>query len=386
MWRHWCRQWHGSVLSALCSSRLTVEVLVDRKQPLISRVYAWIVKRKRREESSNPQRIAPPQIPVLSVGNVTFGATGKTPFVQFLLDYVLEQTGGGLVPLLLSRGYCDDEWRMLVKQFPTCDVALGADRVASGAAKVKELCKTQKVQLSCVIVDDGLQQWRLAKDLEIVMVDALHPLGNGLILPCGSLRELPREAFKRADIVIVHHADLLDGEELKLLMKTLKALVNTERNCIVAASRMKVVGLVSAHTLLSGEMQEANSDIATPKRRLLLTDKIGAVLCGVGNPKSVIKVVEKVARWAQLEIKAYPDHHNFTLQDANDIIKWVGALQWQRNESVILVTTEKDFARSPNAMEFLAANADLRVLQCKLELQYNGDKVFERLISTLKLV
>ncbi|ETN15627.1 tetraacyldisaccharide 4'-kinase [Phytophthora nicotianae INRA-310] len=381
VWRRWHRQWHGSVLAALRSSRWLVDVLADRKQPALSRVYGWIIDRKRRRETGHVQRIAPPHIPVFSVGNVTFGATGKTPFVQFLIDYVLKQGREDLVPLLLSRGYGGDEWRMLAKQFPACQLALGADRVAIGAAKVKEL-GGDTAPLSCVVLDDGLQQWRLAKDLEIVMVDALHPLGNGLLLPCGSLRERPRDALVRADVVVVHHANLLAEEELKVLMTSLKALLDPQRHPIVATSRMKVVGLIPAHTLLSEEKSDG-TEAAVEIEKLPLVDRSVLIVCGVGNPESVTKVMESLARWVRVELKAFPDHHAFTSGDVDDIFERVRELR--SNGSVTVVTTEKDFARSPRAMRTLADNVDLRVLRCELELQHNRDQVKERINSLLNI-
>ncbi|KAF4132687.1 Tetraacyldisaccharide-1-P 4'-kinase [Phytophthora infestans] len=382
VWRRWHRQWHGSVLAALRSSRSRVDVLADRKQPALSRVYGWIIDRKRRREACHTQRIALPYVPVLSVGNVTFGATGKTPFVQFLIDYVLKQAKEGQVPLLLSRGYGDDEWRMLAKQFPSCQMALGADRVAVGAAKVKRL-GGESAPLSCVVVDDGLQQWRLSKDLEIVMVDALHPLGNGLLLPFGSLRELPREALARADVVVVHHADLLDGEELKMLMNSLQTLLAPQRHSIVATSRMKVVEFIPAERMLSKEKCGSRIEATVETEALLSANNSILVVCGVGNPESVMKVVEKLAHWARVELKAFPDHHAFTLGDVDDILEWVRELQ--QNEKIVVVTTEKDIFRSPRAMRILADNVELRVLRCELELQHNRDKVKERINALLNL-
>ncbi|EGZ18196.1 hypothetical protein PHYSODRAFT_559203 [Phytophthora sojae] len=374
LWRRWHRRWHGSVLAALRSSRWPVEALADRQQPALSRVYGWIIEHTRRREASHAQRVAPRRVPVLSVGNVTFGATGKTPFVQFLVDYVLKNGGGDRVPLLLSRGYGDDEWRMLAKQFPRCELALGGDRLAVGRAKVKEL-GGDAAPLSCVVLDDGLQQWRLVKDLEIVMVDALHPLGNGLLLPCGSLRELPREALDRADVVVVHHADALEEEQTRALLTGLRALMNPHRSPIVATSRMKVVRLVPATQLLSGSR-------GGDAERVCLDGRAALVVCGVGNPESVKLVVQKVARWAHTELKAFPDHHAFCEGDASDVVSWVSELEAD-GHAVVVVTTEKDFARSPVVMESLAERVDLRALQCELELMHNGEQVKQRIDSLL---
>ncbi|KAE8893611.1 hypothetical protein PF003_g22122 [Phytophthora fragariae] len=370
VWRRWHRRWHGSVLTALRSSRWPVEALVNRKQPALSRVYGWIIDRKRRRESSHAQRIAPPHVPVLSVGNITFGATGKTPFVQFLVDYALKNADRDRVPLLLSRGYGDDEWRMLAKRFPSCQLALGADRVAVGAAKVQELGR-DAAPLSCVVLDDGLQQWRLVKDLEIVMVDALHPLGNGRLLPCGSLRELPREAFARADVVVVHHADMLEEEQTRVLLTGLRTLMDPQRRPIVATSRMKVVGLLPAAQLLPNRTSGNRAGVAEERS---LDGRAALVVCGVGNPESVKLVVQKVARWAHVEVKAFSDHHAFGEGDVADVVNWVRELE-ANGHDVVVVTTEKDFARSPVVVESLSEKVDLQVLQCELELMHNGEQV-----------
>ncbi|CEG44431.1 tetraacyldisaccharide 4-kinase [Plasmopara halstedii] len=376
MWRRYYRQWYFTVLATLRSSHLSVDLLVNKKQPLISRVYGWIIDLKRRRELRNIQRIAPPQIPVLSVGNVTFGGTGKTPFVQFLIGYALKKAHGGQVPMLLSRGYGDDEWRILAKQFPVCQLALGADRIRIGTAKVDEMIARKRALLSCVVVDDGLQQWKLAKDLEIIMVDALYPFGNGLLIPCGSLRELPCEAIKRADIVIVHHANLVNSLDLQLLVRTLTTLVDPQRDCVIATSQMQIMEFQSAKELLSSKSNNFNHKHMF---KFPFKDCLAMVICGVGNPDSVTKMVEKVARWTRVEMKAFPDHHAFTSRDVRDILQWVSELNRQCREDVVVVTTEKDFARSPEAMKFIAAKVELRVLRCELKLLHNREQVKQRL-------
>ncbi|CAI5742793.1 unnamed protein product [Hyaloperonospora brassicae] len=387
LWRRWHRQWHSSVVAALRSTHLPVDVLLDRQQPLLSRIYRWIVTCKRQRESSCKERVAPSHVPVLSVGNVTFGATGKTPFVQFLLHYLLkQQETKGRVPLVLSRGYGDDEWRMLHQQFPTCHVALGGDRVAAGAAKVKELGEDTAL-LSCVVLDDGLQQWRVAKDLEIVMVDALCPLGNGLLLPCGSLRELPRDAFARADVVVLHHATFVEKERVHELMGSVRRLMDPRRRPIVATSHMKVTKLVRVNEVLSSPTSGGDSfEHVGVKRdgRVCVDGRFGLIVCGVGNPESVKRVVEQWARWAHVELRAFPDHHAFSQGDVHDLLERVREIQ--RFESLVVVTTEKDFARSPVAMQLLAAKVDLRVLHCELELLYNRQQVERRIDSCFSKV
>ncbi|KAI9910144.1 hypothetical protein PsorP6_010808 [Peronosclerospora sorghi] len=380
VWRRWHRHWHGACVAALRSTRSPMDDVVHRTQPVLSRVYKWLVDRKRTRDARRPQRLGSPHVPVLSVGNVTFGGTGKTPCVQFLLAYVLKKQHAAddtHVPLLLTRGYGDDEWRMLLHQFPAAKVAVGSDRVAAGAAKVKELDR-EGVALRCVVVDDGFQQWRLARDLDIVMVDALHPLGNGRLLPWGSLRELPREAFARADVVIVHHANLLEDEKVKWLMEQIRVLLNPRRRPILATSCMKAIHFARTADMLAGAARTRRSVETDPscfKGRTVL------VVCGVGNPESVALVVKQVTPGARVELEAFPDHHMFSRGDVRDVVD--RARELQGNERLLVVTTEKDFARSPRAMEMLASEVDLRVLRCELELLHNREQVMQRIDATL---
>ncbi|RLN61344.1 hypothetical protein BBJ28_00025565 [Nothophytophthora sp. Chile5] len=393
-WRRWQRRWHRSVLAALRSPpalpppTLPIASVAERQQPWLSRIYGWVVARKRAREAAAAVRIAPPLVPVLSVGNVTFGATGKTPCVLYLVDYVLTRSrrpidGNGSnqkVPLMLARGYGDDEWRLLARRFPACELAVGADRVRVGAAKVQEL-GGDAAALSCVVLDDGLQQWRLAKDLEIVMIDALHPFGNGLLLPCGSLRELPHEALARADVVIVHHADLLGSDEqTQTLLSSLRSLLDAKRKPVIATSRMKVVALVPATQLLSPTSKSSLQAPVGHGGHVSLDGCMALVLCGVGNPESVQLVVQTLARWKRVEVEAFPDHHVFSDGDVQDVLQLTRELQSASDSHVVVVTTEKDLARSPHAMETLAQTLDLRVLQCELELLHNAQEV-ERLVD-----
>jgi hypothetical protein len=110
-WRAWRRRWHAAVLSALrspptssCPSPPALCGVPDEAEaPLLSAVYGWAIARKRRRETTAPERVAPASVPVLSVGNFTFGATGKTPLVLLLVALALRHGGPRRVPLLLSR-------------------------------------------------------------------------------------------------------------------------------------------------------------------------------------------------------------------------------------------------------------------------------------------
>jgi tetraacyldisaccharide 4'-kinase len=160
--------------------------------------------------------------PVIVVGNLTVGGTGKTPLVAWLAEQLAV---AGLRVGIVSRGYgrstrkpetvhVESSWRemgdepMLLKQLTGCDVVVSQDRYA-GAQKLVEM------GVDIVIADDGLQHLRLARDCEIVVVDGVRGFGNGRLLPAGPLRE-PASRVRQASIVVVNgvpeHASLLTGQ------------------------------------------------------------------------------------------------------------------------------------------------------------------------------
>lgn len=106
-WRAWRRQWHDAALSALRSPSSPEPharvVPGEVAAPLLSAVYGWAVARKRQREAASPIHVAPRTVPVVSVGNFTFGATGKTPLVLFLVAFALRHGGPRRMPMLLSR-------------------------------------------------------------------------------------------------------------------------------------------------------------------------------------------------------------------------------------------------------------------------------------------
>lgn len=231
------------------------------------------------------------------------------------------------------------------------------------------------------MLDDGLQQWRIRKDLEVVMVDALHPFGNGRLIPHGSLRERPRDALARADVVVIHHANLLRSrEELDALKHALLASASTAQGHkpIIATSQMRVKCLVRAHDMPTCGSEASNEDIDDK-----LEDSVALIVCGVGNPESVELVVRAMGCWHQVEMEAFPDHHGFSRTDLRDLQHLIEHTRKRTQRDVVVVTTEKDFFRAPQLMAELAQSCDLRVLQCELELLENAGLVRQRVQDLL---
>lgn len=272
------------------------------------------------------------------------------------------------------QGYGDDEWRLFASTFPECRLAIGSDRFRIGARKAREFGDA----LSCIVLDDGLQQWRIRKDLEVVMVDGLHPFGNGFLLPLGSLREKPQDALARADIIVIHHANLLPTRgAVDALKKTLLSYTaSATRSPIIATSQMKVKRLIPVRELLSGSTERSVEDGA-------LRGKSALIVCGVGNPESVKLVVEAMGCWHTVEMESFPDHYMFTQADLQDMQRLVEHIAQQSQREVVVVLTEKDFFRAEQLMKEFAAVCDVRVLRCELEMVENAHAVRTRVREIL---
>ncbi|MDD2308834.1 MAG: tetraacyldisaccharide 4'-kinase [Desulfuromonadaceae bacterium] len=154
--------------------------------------------------------------PVISIGNITVGGTGKTPVTAYIARLLLEQRykvavlsrgyGGSLegqtvvasdgVTVMLGPRECGDEPYLLASTVPGLMVVIGADRYAAGQLAMQQLSP------DIFLLDDGFQHLRLWRDLNILLLDCSKPLGNGWTLPAGLLRE-PAAAAKRADLIIL---------------------------------------------------------------------------------------------------------------------------------------------------------------------------------------
>lgn len=273
---------------------------------------------------------------VVCIGNLTTGGTGKTPAV-LLAAHTLRQRGHSVA--VLSRGYgrrgsaagvtvlldgrpadwrdCGDEPWMIHQSLSGqgVPVLVCPDRAKAGAIAV------DMYDSRVVILDDGFQHLRLHRDLDVVLVNARDPFGGGSLLPLGDLRE-PVSALRRAQLVVITHADRVPAERLAALRAELERI------------HPGVRVLESAHR------PDHLLDVRTEKRLPLahLKGKAVAALSGLGDPLSFEASLEELGsslaqRWR------YADHHAYTARDLASVERLRGGLP--------LVTTFKDFTRLP---------------------------------------
>lgn len=280
--------------------------------------YAGVIALRNRSFDRNPRRVQRAAAPVISVGNLTTGGTGKTPFVIRLVKRLLER---GRRPAILTRGYAAaagepaDEVLEFRDALPDVPVVVNPDRVAGAAAAVG------KHAADCLVLDDGFQHRRLHRDLDIVLIDALNAWGGGWLLPAGNLRE-PRRSLQRASLVVITRANQASSHELAALELEIRREV--PRTPVLRA------GIVPREVRYGGERAES---VAT------LSGAAAFAICGLGNPQSFLRLAESTCGRIA-DAATFRDHHRYTAADAARLNE--AAL---RAGTMLALTSRKDFVK-----------------------------------------
>jgi tetraacyldisaccharide 4'-kinase len=298
--------------------------------------------------------------PVVSVGNLSVGGTGKTPLVAYLVRSMLRR---GFRPSILTRGYrrnsserlialdpcrsrrpdprrTGDEAAMLASDLPEVPIGVSANRYEAGQLVEK------KYDVNVHVLDDGFQHLRLARTLDIVTLDVTQGLASHRLLPAGRLRE-PRSALRRAHLIVLTRTELGESGAVE------EAIHQIHPNAPVYHSRVSLAFLCDA---------ASRERAPTPT----LEGKRVFAFCGVGNPKAFFSDLE---RWGmQLAgTRAYRDHHLYS--DADVSILKGGA---RRAGADALVTTEKDLMNLPATW-----SGGTPLYGCGIELEMIESDAFE---------
>jgi len=258
--------------------------------------------------------------PVISVGNLTTGGTGKTPFVEMLARWLKADRHR---PALLSRGYAtppgatmNDEARLLARRAVELPHFCGKDRLAQGRKAIAD------AEADCLILDDGFQHRRLRRDLDLVLIDALIPFGNRQLLPAGTLRE-PVDSLRRADAIVLTRVGAGPPERVESIRRSLAK---------VAPS---VPVFEADHAPVAWRCGQESHPPEWIDGKSVLT------FCGLGNPRGFEETVRHLGARI-VATRRFPDHYWYEdadLEALTDAATEAGAER--------LVTTEKDAARLP---------------------------------------
>ena len=262
--------------------------------------YTCAVRIRNRRYDTKRNKSYRVDVPLISVGNLTLGGTGKTPTVEWLARYFVSQ---GVRVGIVSRGYGtssakpNDEALELAEKLPDVPHVQNPDRVAATKKAIRDF------DCQVILLDDGFQHRRLARDLDLVLIDALEPFGFDHVFPRGTLRE-PVEGLSRATAVALTRAEMVDESERDRIRR---------RVCKLAP---QAVWLEIAHR--PTELLDADG---TSKPIESLNGHRVAAFCGIGNPQGFLRTLSQ-CQWDVVAWKEFPDHHAYNEQDARNLDDW----------------------------------------------------------------
>jgi len=306
--------------------------------------YAGAVRWRNRRYQSGAAAVHRMNVPVVSVGNLTLGGTGKTPMVEWLARWFRAR---GVRVAIVSRGYGaaagtqNDEALELARKLPDVPHVQNADRAAAARKLIAEF------QSQVILLDDGFQHRRIGRDLDIVLLDALEPFGFGHVFPRGTLRE-PIDGLRRADVVALSRADMLDAGQrediwqtvLRYAPQAIRAEVVHAPRMLLAASGLLKKGTGSEPTS-ENHAKNDGSEVPVPLFQPLerIRPLAVAAFCGLGNPAGFRHTLETCGcRLAAF--REFPDHHRYTRADVQSLAAWAKGL----DVSAVLCT-EKDLVK-----------------------------------------
>lgn len=293
---------------------------------------------------------------VVSVGNITVGGTGKTPMTAWVAERFLDS---GRKVAVLARGYGAPENRASGQagsrragwndEIALLDERLGGRaQFGVGVNRFEKGRELEAAGVDCFILDDGFQHQQLARDADIVMIDAANSFGGGHLLPAGRLRE-PLSALRRASIIVIHRTEKAPALEAKI-------------------RRYSAAPIYFSQTKLMGIEAFGETEVtAAPAQR----QKFFA-FCGIGNPAAFIADLKK---WdiSVAGQRFFRDHHRYTSEDLGRL-----AQEAMSSGAEALLCTEKDTYDLPAGVEM-----PMRVFFCRIALQFNDQEGLWRTISAL---
>ena len=321
----------------------------------LARIWKWGARRRRESDLRAQRKL---EVPVVSVGNLAMGGTGKTPTVLRLTELLKQR---GHTPGILTRGYkrgtpekhlalapgaectavqSGDEPQIFVRS-RLAPVGIGADRWETG------MLLRRQFPIDVILLDDGFQHSKLARDIDIVLLDALDPFSG--VFPLGRMRE-PVESLERADIVLItrdRYSDLGDAIEHEVR--------RWNAHAPVFRASVEPVAWVAQAT------GEATPVSGQPFHR-------AAVFCGLGNPESFRRTLQQVGV-TPVDWVEFDDHHHYRPAELRRL-----AHHFERKQADAVVTSEKD------AVNLCEAGCDLlkplAVYWLKVAMKIDGETEF----------
>ena len=308
------QQWYTRVITGEAAG--VIPAALRWVLSIVAIVYGQIVHWRNIAYDRGWKRISRVPVPVISVGNVTTGGTGKTPTVIMIARCLTE---AGLKPAILTRGYGakkgerSDEVMVMEQECPGVPVVINPDRIAGGREAIS------RFQANVLILDDGFQHRRLGRDLDIVLIDATSPLGVPGMFPRGSWRERPA-SLSRAHQIILTRCEQVSGELTDLAAGLLTQWINPRR-------------IYKQVTEVVGVFDQNGNPVQVRGQRVL-------AFAGIANPDGFVRTLADLG----IDVSAgcwFDDHHRYKPElDFPEMLK----LTVERQPAA-WITTSKDWVK-----------------------------------------
>jgi tetraacyldisaccharide 4'-kinase len=312
------------------------------------------------------------KVPVISVGNLSFGGTGKTPTIIWLADWIIDK---GLTPVVLTRGYkgqlehssglLKSGQKFRLNPFDYGDEPLMISNkmkkgaVIVGKKRAKNLLKYfAEVHPDVVLLDDGFQHLQIFRSFNIVLFDATMPMNLYHVAPRGYLRE-GLSALKDADAIIISRADMVTKEKLDKLIATLAE--HFHHRPPLALTRYQPLGVFDVHDKYIFSIHE-------------LKGLKAIAVTAIASPESFYKYLESF----EVEISekvSFPDHYFFTPEDVNELL--IKASQ----QSAVILCSEKDMVK----MKRVSLDGRILFTKVKVEFMSGENELLQELSKVLRL-
>lgn len=297
------------------------------------------------------------KVPIISVGNLSFGGTGKTPTIVWLAEWMIER---GLTPVVLTRGYkgqlehssglLKSGQKFRLNPFDYGDEPLMISNKMSKGAVIVGKNRAQNllkyfadVKPDVVLLDDGFQHLQIYRSFNIVLFDATMPLNLYKVAPMGYLRE-GLSSLKDADAIIISRADMVTDEKRKKLIRLISE--HFHHHPPMALTRYQPLGVFDVHDKYIFSVHELKG-----LRAIAVT--------AIASPDSFYKYLESFG--VEITEKAsFPDHYFFTPEDINELL--IKASQ----QSAVILCSEKDMVKMKRV------SLDSRILYTKVKVEFIG--------------
>ncbi len=310
--------------------------------------------------------------PVISVGNITMGGTGKTPLTEFILEQLKAKAVNVAV---VSRAYkaetieprrvdikvaeasriFGDEAVLIAKRHPEVQVYVGQNKT-----KIAEFA-FRDCSPDVIVVDDGFQHRRLARDLNIVLLDVTEPLDNYKVFPAGRARE-SLAGLKRADLIVLTKINLVDEEKISDLQK----IIPMDKACVC-------VGYKQGPVILKSELVETSFQ---PEK-----DDLVILFCGIAKPHIFYKMFQMNFPQLKIHLIPFPDHHPYDDKDI-ELIRKRAKTEGFAAKKIWFVTTQKDLVKLgvkwPSEFQLFVVDLILTFETGQEQLQIKLDEVIRK--------